>query len=74
MIWAAWNKNSIHLFVFLIWFRFLFIGNEYDFFSKIAHTLAGIDSVEKSGDGQEVHEEEDREAADVAEDKIFRRP
>ena len=60
MIWAASNENSIHLFVFLIWFRFLFIGNQYEFFSKVTHALACIDGFENSGDGQQVQEEEDR--------------
>ena len=48
---------------------FLFIGNQCDFFSKVTHALAGIDSVENSGDGQQVQEEEEREADDVMEDK-----
>ena len=56
------------MFVFLICFRFLFIGNQCEFFSKVTHALAGIDSVEHSGDGQQAQEEEDREADDVAED------
>ena len=39
------------------------------FFLKVTHALAGIDSVKNIGDGQQVQEEEDREADDVAEDK-----
>ena len=69
MIWAASNKNLIHLFVFIFRFRFLFIGNQCNFFSKVTHALAGIDCEENSGDGQQVQEEEEREADDVAEDK-----
>ena len=40
-----------------------------NFFSKVTNALAGIDSVENCGDGQQFQEEEDREADDVAEDK-----
>ena len=70
MIRAASNENLIHLFVFLIWFRFFnLLATNVIFFSKVTHALAGIDSVENSGDGQQVQEEEEREADDVAEDK-----
>ena len=70
MIWAASNENSIHLFVFLIWFRFfIYWQPNWIFFSKVTHALACTDGFKNSGDGQQVQEQEDREADDVAEDK-----
>ena len=53
-----------NLFSFFIYWQPMWI-----FCSQVTLALAAVDSVEKCGDGQQVQEEEEREADDVAEDK-----